>query len=272
MDQALEPVLAEELKVNDNGHVVFRMGETVEKFKLNTDLDRAKRELRKLDSTVQKHLIKLTRGQRTVYFLAGHGEANWRETENDFRKINLYKRELLEGTMSLKVKTFGVADGSTTQVPDDADVVVVAGPTEPLLDEEVQTLAKFYDGGGSLLVMIDPEGDSPGGSAGPPGHGARGGGAGQRRGPRPDPGGPGRPGVHRHQQVRQPRRRQAAVPQQPGRPHGVPHRDGRHQEGGHRQQGDHPDPLAAQHLGGRQRQLQRRIPTRPRRCSSWPPP
>ena len=159
VDQALDPALAEELKVNDNGHVVLRQGETVEKFKLNTDIDRAKRDLRKLDSTVQQHLVKLTRGQRTVYFLVGHGEANWREKEDEFRKINLYKRELLEGIMSLKVKTFGVADGSTTAVPDDADVVVIAGPTEPLLEEEIEVLSQFFDRGGSLLVMIDPEGD-----------------------------------------------------------------------------------------------------------------
>ncbi|HHO52578.1 MAG TPA: hypothetical protein ENK18_17340 [Deltaproteobacteria bacterium] len=159
VDQALEPQLAEELKIRENGHVVLRQGESQQKFKLNTDLDRAKRELRKLDGTVQKNLLKLTRGQRTVYFLAGHGEANWRETENTFRKINIYKRDLLEGTLSVKVKTFGVADGSTNAVPDDASVVVVAGPTEPLLAEEITALQRYFDGGGSLLVMIDPEGD-----------------------------------------------------------------------------------------------------------------
>ncbi|MBX2803913.1 MAG: GldG family protein [Myxococcales bacterium] len=159
VDQALDPALAEELKIRDNGHVVLRMGEVTEKFKLNTNIDRAKRELRKLDSTVQKHLIKLTRGQRTVYFLAGHGEANWREKDDQLRKINLYKRDLLEGTMSLKVKTFGLADGSANEVPEDADVVVVAGPLKPLLDDEVETLKRYWDAGGSMLVMVDPEGD-----------------------------------------------------------------------------------------------------------------
>lgn len=159
VDQALEPQLAEELKIRDNGHVVLRQGEAQQKFKLNTELDRAKRELRKLDGTVQKNLMQLTRGQRTVYFLAGHGEANWRESEDTFRKINVYKRDLLEGTLSVKVKTFGVADGSTNAVPDDASVVVVAGPTEPLLAEEINALKAYFDGGGSLLVMIDPEGD-----------------------------------------------------------------------------------------------------------------
>ena len=159
VDQAVEPVLAEELGVRDNGYVVFRQGEATEKFKVNENIDRARSDLRTLDSTVQEHLIKLTRGKRTVYFLSGHGEATWRERENPFRKLNLYKRELLEGPLSLKVKAFGVADGSTNAVPDDAEVVVVSGPLKPLLPEEIETLKRHFDDGGSLLIMVDPEGD-----------------------------------------------------------------------------------------------------------------
>lgn len=159
VDQALDPQLSEELKIRDNGHVVMRRGEATEKFRLNTDIDRAKRELRKLDSTVQQHLMKLTRGQRVVYFLQGHGEANWREREDPLRKINLFKRELLEGVLGVKVETLGVADGSASDIPDDAAVVIVAGPTEPLMPEEVETLKRYYDGGGSLWVMVDPDGD-----------------------------------------------------------------------------------------------------------------
>lgn len=159
VDQALEPQLAEELKIRDNGHVVLRLGETTEKFRLNTDIDRAKRELRKLDGTVQKHLIKLTRGQRTIYFLTGHGEANWRERDEPFRKINLFKKEILENLLGAKVETFGIAEGSASDVPDDAAVVIVAAPLKPLFDEEIETLTRFYDEGGSLFVMIDPEGD-----------------------------------------------------------------------------------------------------------------
>lgn len=158
VDQAFDPKLAEELKVRENGQIVLKQGETNEKFKIDTELDRAKRDLKKLDSLVQKHLLKLTRGARTVYFLSGHGEANWRDNENAFRKINIFKKDVLEA-QNFKVKTFGVADGSTSAVPDDADIVVVAAPTEPLLAEEVETLNKYYDNGGSLLVMVDPAGD-----------------------------------------------------------------------------------------------------------------
>jgi hypothetical protein len=158
VDQAFDPKLAEELKVRENGQIVLQQGEANEKFKIDTELDRAKRDLKKLDSLVQKHLLKLTRGARTVYFLSGHGEANWRDNENAFRKINIFKKDVLEA-QNFKVKTFGVADGSTSAVPDDADIVVIAAPTEPLLAEEIETLTRFYDAGGSLLVMVDPAGD-----------------------------------------------------------------------------------------------------------------
>jgi len=159
VDQALDPKRAEELKVRDNGQVVLIEGDNNEKFKIDTDMDKAKRDLRKLDSLVQKHLMKLTRGPKTVYFLVGHGEASWRETaENPLRKISVYKKDILE-SQNYKVKTFGVTEGSTNAVPDDADTVVIAAPEEPLLPEEVETLEKYFDAGGTLVILLDPSGD-----------------------------------------------------------------------------------------------------------------
>ncbi|MEZ5397960.1 MAG: Gldg family protein [Bryobacterales bacterium] len=160
VDQAVDPVLAEELKVRDNGEIVLRQGESTEKFRIDTDLGKAKRDLRQLDGEMQKHLIKLTRGQRTAYFLSGHGEANWRDKEEDgrFRKIALYKKEILEA-QNFRVKTLSVVEGSTTAVPDDADLVVVAAPRTPLYPEEVDVLEKYYDQGGALLIMVDATAD-----------------------------------------------------------------------------------------------------------------
>jgi ABC-type uncharacterized transport system involved in gliding motility auxiliary subunit len=41
-------------------------------------------------------------------------------------------------------------------VPDDADVVVIAGPTRPFLPEEHAALERYLERGGALMVMIDP--------------------------------------------------------------------------------------------------------------------
>jgi hypothetical protein len=42
------------------------------------------------------------------------------------------------------------------KIPEDAKVVIVAGPTHPLLDQEVAQLKAYVDKGGSLVVLEDP--------------------------------------------------------------------------------------------------------------------
>jgi len=155
VDQALEPALAEKLKIRGNGHIALLQGENDQKFKINDELSRAKRDLRKLDGTVQKYLLKLVKGSRNLYFLSGHGEASNRERDNPMRKLNLYKREVLEA-QSFRVKSFGVTDGSASEVPDDAGAVIIAAPTEPLLPEEVTTLLSYFEAGGHLMVLLEP--------------------------------------------------------------------------------------------------------------------
>ena len=51
----------------------------------------------------------------------------------------------------------------TGAVPDDATVVVVAGPKTDFLPREIDALKKYLDEGGKLLLLIDPpdKADSP---------------------------------------------------------------------------------------------------------------
>jgi len=157
VDQALVPELSEELRIRDNGYVALVRGDTTEKFKIGTDLDRSRSKLKKLDETVQEHLLALARGQRVAYMLTGHGEASAREKDNPLRKLNLFK-QLLDG-QNYKIENFGVAEGSADTVPDDASVVVIAAPEKPLLPEEERALVEYVDKGGRLLVLYDPGGD-----------------------------------------------------------------------------------------------------------------
>ncbi len=154
VDQAMVPERAEELKVRDNGYIALSMGENTEKFKIGTDIDRARRDLKKLDGTVQKHLLKLAKGQRTAYMLTGHGEASSREKDNPTRKLNIFKK-LLQG-QNYKVKDLGVSDGSADTIPEDAGLVVIAAPTRPLMPEEELAIQDYIDRGGRLMVLTDP--------------------------------------------------------------------------------------------------------------------
>lgn len=158
VDQALDPELSEKLQIRDNGYVALTQGDHTEKFKVEDDIDRAKRDLKKLDQTVRKNLIKLTRGQRTVYWLVGHGEASHKEREDPLRKLSVLKRQLFD-PLNLKLTEFGVTNGSAEAVPDDAALLVIAAPKTQLLPEEITAIKAYIDDGGRLLVLNDAEGD-----------------------------------------------------------------------------------------------------------------
>jgi hypothetical protein len=154
VDHALEPVRAKDLKVRDNGHIAFVQGEHSETLKVGTDIDKARRTLKKLDSEVQKTLLAMAKGERIAYFTAGHGELDWRGSHGPDRKISLLKK-LLEA-LNYKVETLSIGEGLATAVPDDASMVVVLGPTDPFLPAEVEALEAYRTSGGSLLLALEP--------------------------------------------------------------------------------------------------------------------
>jgi hypothetical protein len=154
VDQAVDPKLSEDLKVRENGFVAMRRGDAIEKFKVGTDMDKAKRELKKLDENVQKYLLKIAKGPQNAYMMVGHGEASSKEKDDPLHKLNAYK-QLLE-SKNFKIKNFGVVEGSADTVPDDAGLVIVAAPEKALLPEEEAALTAYLDRGGRLLVMVEP--------------------------------------------------------------------------------------------------------------------
>ncbi len=154
VDHALEPVLAKELKVRDNGHIAFVQGEHSETLKIGDDIDKARRTLKKLDSEVQKTLLSMAKGERVAYVTAGHGELDWRGSKGPDAKISLLKK-LLEA-LNYKVETLSIGEGLATAVPDDASMVMILGPTDAFLEAEVEALEAYRAGGGSLLIALEP--------------------------------------------------------------------------------------------------------------------
>src|SRR5262245_13381809 len=101
--------------------------------------------------TLTNALIRVTReGKKTVYFLKGHGEKDLATTERNglsqlktaLEKVNYETKELL---LAREAK-----------VPDDAGIVVVAGPDKDLLPNEVDALAGYLGRGGRIFLMADP--------------------------------------------------------------------------------------------------------------------
>ncbi len=89
-------------------------------------------------------------GSRAVYFLAGHGEYNPEELNQPAYtqvKTTLENKNYTIQTLNLL---------ATNQIPEDAEVIVIAGPQKPLSEGEVEQLKGFVANGGALIVMEEP--------------------------------------------------------------------------------------------------------------------
>ncbi len=190
-DQLLYPALAKKYKVNNNGTVVLALpsGEEAEEgedgkkkeppvksesFKLTNDPKRtnsraARTELRELDSKVNTALMKLRRDRRVAYLTVGHGELNDTNSEwalnggRIFRqrgglKANVIKQALRN--LNFQVKELGLAQGLSSEIPDDASLVLILGPTFLFSDAELDTLDRYLSQGGRLLIALDPSSET----------------------------------------------------------------------------------------------------------------
>jgi hypothetical protein len=154
-DRLLEPNLAKDWKVTQDGVLVVARGPTEETLSFGTDMEGARAKLKSLDTDFQKVLIKVSRETRTIYFTTGHGELNESTDASEGRTATGAKK-LLE-SQNYTVKDLGLAQGLGIEIPKDATIVAVLGPTRPFLPGEVASLKKFAEGGGHLLLALDPD-------------------------------------------------------------------------------------------------------------------
>jgi len=99
-------------------------------------------------------LVKLTRtGEKKVYLLVGHNERPFEGSGAD--EAHGLSRAV-QALANENYVTEPLLLASVGDVPEDADAVIVAGPTRPLLAAEEAALERYLERGGSLLVMVDP--------------------------------------------------------------------------------------------------------------------
>jgi gliding motility-associatede transport system auxiliary component len=91
-----------------------------------------------------------------TYFVVGHGERDPRDDDPRTGASDLARALASEG---FEVEALEGA----AELPADAGLVVLAGPTRDLRPPEVDALAAYVTGGGNLLVLADP--DTPAGVA-----------------------------------------------------------------------------------------------------------
>jgi len=106
------------------------------------------------EESLTNAIVKLTRrGDKTVYFLEGHGENPIDGEKGAAEEGYQLAAEALRNE-NYKVEKLLLA--AKSDVPEDADVVIIAGATRLMLDEEREALDRYLERGGALLVLIDP--------------------------------------------------------------------------------------------------------------------
>jgi ABC-type uncharacterized transport system involved in gliding motility auxiliary subunit len=102
------------------------------------------------ENAITNALRKVLKGERLkLYFLAGHGERDL----NDPKPGGFQVAKTALDNEGYDVESLNLLSRGT--VPQDAAVVIVAGPKKPLLSTEVQTLKAYLDKGGRLLIMLE---------------------------------------------------------------------------------------------------------------------
>lgn len=139
VDPDRHPALARRYGITAYGTVVLESGGKEEKVQ---GVDEEK---------LTNALVKLLRQEkRVLYFLTGHGEADLDSAER--QGLSQVKQALTD--VDYEVKPLLLL--RETDVPQDAAVLVIAGPRSDLLPTELQLLEAYITRGGKLLVLLDP--------------------------------------------------------------------------------------------------------------------
>lgn len=150
VDPVKEPSLAEKYEVQEYNTVVFVKGdneETVSPWDLIVPGSVQGSYGFRGEEQFTQALRNLTASQKPViYLLQGHGEAS----ASDVAGLRSY----LTGEGN-EVKELNLI--RETRVPEDADVLVIAGPTSDLAAQEAKMITRYLDEGGKVLIALSPE-------------------------------------------------------------------------------------------------------------------
>ena len=98
------------------------------------------------ENYITSYMISVVNGdQPTVYFLEGHGEVAF----DDLSQLTTNLGNYNYGAETLNLL-------NAERVPEDACIVVIAGPQYDISDDEYEKLIAFTEGGGNLALFMSP--------------------------------------------------------------------------------------------------------------------
>ncbi len=134
------PLKAQNYKVTSYNTIVLEQGERFEKIAMAEE------------ERITNALVKLTHKVKPiVYFLQGHGEHGLDNAQKD--GYTEAKKAMENENYEVKPLVLAREPG----VPEDATVLLIAGPQKNLQEEEWKAVKAYLDGGGRLLVLADPQ-------------------------------------------------------------------------------------------------------------------
>lgn len=144
VDPDSDPAKAELMRVRSYGTVFVESGGRREEANSTSEQD------------ISNAIIKLLKGEeKTACILSGHGEAS----TQDFQPMGFSVAE--QAIKDANYATQAISLLESPEVPPACDVLIVPGPSDPLLEPEVEIIRAFVERGGRLLAMLDL-GKSPG--------------------------------------------------------------------------------------------------------------
>ena len=138
VDPNRDPALAKQFSVRNYGTVIVSMGDRHFEAQSNDE------------QGVTNALIRVLKGTKTVYFIQGHGEHDPESVEPD--GYSDLKKALQNENEDVKTQVLA----QNLEIPQNADILVIAGPQHDYLQQEVDAIQKYLTGGGRLMLMVDP--------------------------------------------------------------------------------------------------------------------
>jgi ABC-type uncharacterized transport system involved in gliding motility auxiliary subunit len=133
------PAIVKRYGVTLDGTIVLESGE--QETKVNTVNE----------ESLTNALIKVTRDvKKKLYFLSGHGE---KVLDNNQKPGISAAKAALERD-GYQVKNLLLLQ--TAKIPDDTNLLVIAGPVKPVLDKETDIIEEYLNRGGSVMILVDP--------------------------------------------------------------------------------------------------------------------
>jgi ABC-type uncharacterized transport system involved in gliding motility auxiliary subunit len=139
IDPDQNPLAAQQAGITGDGKIYLQMGDQHEIVASATEQE------------LTSALVRLMNpGQQTIYFLTGEGErdiANAGNTAYTTAKSALEAKNYTVQSLNLIAQN---------KIPDNATVIVIAGPTQPISAAEQTLLQDYVSKGGALVVMEEP--------------------------------------------------------------------------------------------------------------------